>query len=268
MLSIFYIRSLVRYCFILILTASACSNPQDHTPRYIIDLSPTITEDMPERLMGQFFFNMLGMDPTVEFKHFKGEPPMYYLDSYITLFNHAGPHVDAPLHMIPNTAAVDEYDLEDFFGKARILDFSDRSGDDFVTLEEIKAFNIREGDIVIFYCGFKVTKGPDEVPNYTVPTKEAAEYLAGLPVKCYATDGLAVDNMPMLIERFGQGVTDLEVFGPVHYAFLSEEVPIIEGLQNLDAIATYDEVVFAGFPLKTSGEAGDAAPMRAVALIY
>jgi len=268
MSSIIHNLNLVRYCALLILITLACSSPQDHMPRDIIDLSPTITEDMPVRLMGPFFFNMLGMDPTVEFKHFIGEPPMYYLDSYITLFNHAGPHADAPLHMIPNTAAIDEYNLEDFFGHARILDFSERPGDDFVTLEEIKAFNIRKGDIVIFYCGFKVTKGPDEVPNYTVPTKEAAEYLASLPVKCYATDGLAVDNMPMLIERFGQGVTDLEEFGPVHYAFLSKGVPIIEGLQNLDAITQYDEVVFAGFPLKTSGKAGDAAPMRAVALIY
>jgi kynurenine formamidase len=72
----------------------------------------------------------------------------------------------------------------------------------------------------------------------------------------------------MLIDLFGQSITDLEVFGTVHYAFLSKEIPILEGLQNLDAIAKYDEVVFAGFPLKTSGEAGDAAPMRAVALIY
>jgi len=268
MFSIVHKLNQVRHYLLFSVIIISCSSPKYHLPRDIVDLSPTITEDMPVRLMGQFFFNMLGMDPTVEFKHFVGEPPMYYLDSYITLFNHAGPHVDAPLHMFPNTAAVDEYDLERFFGNAKILDFSDRPGDDFVTLEEIKKFNIQKGDIVIFYCGYKVTKGPDEVPNYTVPTKEAAQYLADLPVKCYATDGLAVDNMPMLIDRFGQGVTDLEEFGPVHYSFLSKGVPIIEGLQNLDAIASYGEVVFAGFPLKTSGKAGDAAPMRAVALIY
>jgi kynurenine formamidase len=45
-------------------------------------------------------------------------------------------------------------------------------------------------------------------------------------------------------------------------------VPIIEGLQNLEAIAGYPEVVFAGFSLKTTGKAGDAAPMCAVAMIY
>jgi kynurenine formamidase len=73
-------------------------------PAKIIDLSPTITEDMPERLMGPFFFSMLGMEPRVEFRHYIGEPPVYYLDTYITLFNHAGPHVDAPLHMIPDAA--------------------------------------------------------------------------------------------------------------------------------------------------------------------
>lgn len=71
-----------------------------------------------------------------------------------------------------------------------------------------------------------------------------------------------------LIDKFSQGITVMEEFAPVHYAFLSRDVPIIEGLQNLKAVAGYQEVVFAGFPLKTTGKAGDAAPMRAVAMIY
>ena len=246
----------------------SCGSHLHHMPDQIIDLSPTITEDMPVRLMGATFFEMLGMDPTVEFKHYVGEPPLYYLDSYLTLFNHAGPHVDAPRHMIPNTAAVDEYDLKRFFGTAKVLDFSNRTGDKFVTLEEIKAFDIQKDDIVIFYCGYKVEQESGKMPHYTVPDKEAATYLAELPVRCYCTDGIAVDNMPMLVDMLNQGESELEEIAPVHYAFLTRGVPIIEGLQNLEAITGHKEVVFSGFPLKTTGKAGDAAPLRAVAMIY
>lgn len=246
----------------------SCSGQMRHMPDQIVDLSPTITEDMPVRLLGPAFFEMLGMEPTVEFKHYIGEPPLYYLDTYLTLFNHAGPHVDAPRHMIPNTAAVDEYDLKQFFGKAKVLDFSNRAGDQFVTLDEVKAFNIQKDDIVIFYCGYTVEKEPGKMANYTVPDKEAATYLAELPVRCYCTDGMAVDNMPMMVDMLNQGESDLEDFAPVHYAFLTRGIPIIEGLQNLEAIAGYKEVVFSGFPLKTTGQAGDAAPLRAVAMVY
>jgi len=260
-------RPLLISAFLFVILLS-CTDNRFHMPAEIIDLSPTITEDMPERLMGSAFFTMLGMEPTVEFKHYTGEPPLYYLDSYITLFNHAGPHVDAPRHMIPNTAAVDEYDLDRFYGKAVVMDFSAKPVDYYVTLDEIKKYDIKAEDIVIFYCGYKVNGNPDELPIFTVPSKEAADYLAELPIKCYATDGMSVDNLRRTTELLVEGESELEILAPVHSAFLTNGIPIIEGLQNLQAIAGYNEVVFAGFPLKTTGKAGDAAPLRAVAMIY
>ena len=51
-----------------------------------------------------------------------------------------------------------------------------------------------------------------------------------------------------------------------HIAFLSREIPIIEGLINLDKIIDEDNVVFIGFPLKVEGGSGEL--MRAVALVY
>ena len=268
MLSITFKPKYLAFQLLIVMFFMSCSGQKYPMPSEIIDLSPTITEDMPERLMGTAFFNMLGMEPTVEFKHYIGEPPLYYLDSYITLFNHAGPHVDAPRHMIPNTAAVNEYDLDRFYGKAILLDFSDKPGDYYVTLDEIKGFNIKAGDFVILYCDYKVSENPEELPTFAVPSKEAADYLAELPIKCYATDGMSVDNLRRLTELLGEGELELEILAPVHHAFLSRGIPVIEGLQNLQAITSYKEIVFAGFPLKTTGKAGDAAPMRAVALIY
>jgi len=51
-----------------------------------------------------------------------------------------------------------------------------------------------------------------------------------------------------------------------HIAFLSGEIPNIEGLVNLERLAGEEEIVFVGFPLKIRD--GNGAPMRAAALVY
>jgi len=237
-------------------------------PKEIIDLSPTITEDMKVRLTGHALLKDLGVRDYVKFEHLEGSGNSYFLDSYITLFNHVGPHADAPVHLIKNGATIDEYKLDQFYGLAKYLDFSNKSWDSLITLEEIMDYNIDKGDIVIVDIGFKVPEDPDELPAYAALSPEAAEYLAKLPIKAYATDAPGVDNLQRAMKSFSEGKSSLEEWGPVHYAFLSRQVPIIEGLYNLSVLNEKQKIVFVGFPLKTTGKAGDAAPMRAAAFIY
>jgi kynurenine formamidase len=254
-------------CICIIQLLTSC-NKKSISPQKVIDLSPTITEDMKVRLIGHAFLNDLGVRDSVVFEHLEGSEDLYFLDSYITLFNHAGPHADAPIHLIRGGATIDEYTLDLFYGKARYLDFSNKPSDSPITLEEIKAIKIDIGDIVILDIGFKVPNDPDELPAYAALSPEAAEYLAELPIKAYATDAPGVDNVQRIMKSFSEGKSKLEEWGPVHYAFLSREIPIIEGLCNLETLRGKEEIVFVGFPLKTTGKAGDGAPMRAAALIY
>jgi len=52
----------------------------------------------------------------------------------------------------------------------------------------------------------------------------------------------------------------------VMVAFLSREIPNIEGLTGLDQLVGEKNAVFVGFPLKVQGASGGM--MRAVALVY
>jgi kynurenine formamidase len=242
--------------------------PNFQMPQRIVDLSPTVTEDLPVRMVGHKLLSNLGVRDRNKFEHIEGSEPMYYLDSYITLFNHAGPHVDAPIHLIENGSSVDKYDLERFIGYAKIMDFSNRTSEEAITVKDIQKYDIRAGDIAIAYVGYIPPVNPEELPTHSVLSREAAEYLARLPVKAFATDSPGVDNVGSLTRMLEEGITGVENLLPVHYAFLSRRIPIIETLVNLNVIAGEKKVVFVGFPLKTSGKAGDAGPMRAVALIY
>jgi kynurenine formamidase len=155
-----------------------------------------------------------------------------------------------------------------FFGPARVLDYSSLARTETVSVAELREHAIEPGDIVILYVGYEVPSDPDELPVYPVLSPTAAEYLAELPIKAFATDVPGVDDVPQLMDLWAQGVTGLANLLPVHHAFLSREIPIIEQLVNLDAIAGEDEVIFVGFPLKVAANAGDAGVMRAAALVY
>ena len=53
---------------------------------------------------------------------------------------------------------------------------------------------------------------------------------------------------------------------PEHLAFLSREIPNIEGLVGLERLIGEDNIVFVGFPLKLEGASGGI--MRPAALLY
>lgn len=251
-------------CFLL----ASCSEDAHESPERIVDLSPTITEDLPVRMIGHALLSGLGARDSTRFERIEGDESLYYLDSYITLFNHAGPHADAPLHLIPDGKAIDQLGLDNFFGPARVLDYSSLARADTVSVAELQEHSIQPGEIVILYVGYEVPADPDELPVYPVLSPAAAEYLAALPIKAFATDVPGVDDVPRFMALWDQGVTGLANLLPVHHAFLSREIPVIEQLVNLDAILGEDEVVFVGFPLKVAAKAGDAGVMRSAALVY
>ena len=122
---------------------------------------------------------------------------------------------------------------------------------------------IEAGDIVIAFVGYTPPSEPDQLPSYAYLSEEAAEYLATIPIKAFASDMPSIGSIRLAAELIERG----EVPNPTeHYALLSREIPNIEGLTNLEAIAEEQHVVFVGFPLRI--ENGNGGPMRAVALVY
>ena len=252
----------------LLLLVWGCAQQQGAPtmPKRIVDLSPTITEDLPVRIWGHKSLNALGFRDSTRFEHIGAEEPIYFVNSYITLFNHAGPHHDAPSHMEKGAKSTDQFPLDEFFGRARVLDFRSKPTDEPLLLADFQDKNIQPGDIVIAFVGYTPPTGPDELPSYAYLSGEAAEYLASIPVKAFATDALSGESIRRVFQLMEEGATGYENVLPVHYAFLSREIPIIEQLVNLESLVGEENIVFVGFPLKIKD--GNAGPLRAAALVY
>ena len=87
-------------------------------PKEIIDLGILVTEDMPESLWGKRFLADMGFDRNNSFEVIDwefGEGAVSGSNAYLTLFNHGGPHVDAPNH-VGLGAGLDSYSIEAFVG--------------------------------------------------------------------------------------------------------------------------------------------------------
>jgi kynurenine formamidase len=252
---------------------SGCAQPAPpelRMPRAIVDLSPTITRDMPTRAVGRALGEKLaarfGISPTTSFEVHVEEEPFYRSMSVYTLFNHVGPHYDPPNHMIKGRKAVDATPLDKFFGRARLFDFRSKPPGEPLQRSDFDGAGIEPGEIVIVFVDYEPPTDPEALPAYTYLSGEAAKYLAEIPVKAFASDMPSLGSISRYLALIEDGKTGSETIFPEHYAFASRNIPNIEGLVNLESLVGEEEIVFVGFPLKF--EAGDGGPMRAAALVY
>ena len=54
---------------------------------------------------------------------------------------------------------------------------------------------VEAGDIVIIFTGYAPPSSDDELPAVIALTNEAAEYLAGLPIRAFGTDAFGVESL-------------------------------------------------------------------------
>jgi arylformamidase len=258
--------SLVGSFLLLRCAAPEAPEPALKMPREIVDLSPTVGEDFPTQAVGEKAISAFGMSPRTTFDVKVIEEPFYMGEAVYSLSNHVGPHYDPPSHLIKGGKSSDRAPLEKFYGKAKILDFRAKAKDEPLTKADFENRGIEPGDIVIVVVGYSAPSSPEEFPSYAYLSGEAAEYLAQIPIKAFASDMPSLGSMKGYMKLLEQGVTGSENICPEHIAFLSRDIPNIEGLVNLESLVGEKEIVFVGFPLKIRD--GNGAPMRAAALVY
>jgi arylformamidase len=162
----------------------------------------------------------------------------------IAMSTHCGAHADAPLHYDPNGASIDQLDLADFIGPARVIDA--RGENPLCSFEEISAaldgapprllFRLMERiDPMVWPTGFRAL-APD-----------AVERLALRGIRLIGVDVPSVDPE-----------TSKEL--PSHMVCRAHDIRIVENLV-LANVAPGDYELIA-LPLKLAGL--DAAPVRAV----
>jgi arylformamidase len=158
---------------------------------------------------------------------------------------HVGTHVDAPLHFFADGGDVAAINLEMLMGIASVFHITDPKK---ISYQEIKDYNIQEGDRVLFRTRNSDTEW-ERTPfmeDYVYLDTDAARYLTDKKVRCIGIDYLSL----------GSKDNDVEI----HRMVLGVPIIIIEGLKlgNV-APGEYDMICL---PLKIKGS--DGGPSRVI----
>ncbi len=221
-------------------------------PRSIVDLSPVISRDLPALVLGEKAAGAFGIPLSLPFELHVAEEPFYLSMSAYTIFSHVGPHYDPPNHIIKGGASVEDAPLDKFYGRARLFDFRAKTAGEPLLRSDFDGAGIEPGEIVIAFVGYEAPKDKDAFPSYAYLSGDAAEYLASIPIKAFASDLPSLGSITGYFALIEEGKTGSENILPEHYAFASRDIPNIEGLVNLHApvrsrlhegVARGDEVV-------------------------
>lgn len=181
----------------------------------------------------------------------------------LSMGEHTGTHMDAPLHFISDGPAhygVDDVHLKRLIGRSATVSATDLEPGSLLSAGRIQAWEdehgpIESGDIVLIRYGWDKRwstgrEGTDFLKEWPGLSKCAAEYLVDKEISLVGCDALAID------------VSGSEE-NPAHHTLLGNEVYIAENLNNLDRLPPF--CMFMCFPLKIKG--GSGSPVRAVALV-
>ncbi|MBE0664387.1 MAG: cyclase family protein [Chrysiogenales bacterium] len=176
-----------------------------------------------------------------------------FAEKSFQLFSHVGTHIDAPGHILPGAATLDELAVDRFLGAGLVLDVAAVSGDkiEIADLEPYKE-SLNGVEFALLHSGWARHWGEDRYfSSYPVLSRDAAQWLTGFRLKGFGVDMISVDE-----------VESTSV--PVHKVFFANNMIIIENLDNLGTLLG-KEFIFSCLPLKIP--AGDGSPVRAVAII-
>jgi len=182
-----------------------------------------------------------------------------YRVTHLSFTTHVGTHIDAPAHMEPEGATLDEYGIADFRFDARLVDLTDERSDNRLDAREaIEPGHLpddaTDADMLVLRTGWGDHWGDDRYFDHPYLTPEAARHVADLDC-AVGLDTINPDPTPTA--RAG----DDEPEGtPAHHELLGAGAFIVE---NVDLSADLPErFTLRAYPLRVDA---DGAPVRAVA---
>jgi len=173
----------------------------------------------------------------------------------LTLYSHAGTHMDAPKHFVPGGQSLDQQDLSVCCGPARIVNLAPARPRQLLTVADVERELglVYPGDRLLFrtdwYKRFGTKDYRDALPRISI---ELARWLVERGVAMIGVEQPSVAD-----------VNDIAELTEVHQVLFRGGVLIVEGLANLDQLSQR-EVEFIALPLNLLE--GDGCPVRAVAI--
>jgi kynurenine formamidase len=190
-----------------------------------------------------------------------------YATSELRTGTHAGTHVDAPRHTLPDGATVDEAGPGRFAFDARLVDLRPLEPREPITAEALSAAvergtNAIDPDVDLLVCrtGWATHWGTERYRDHPYLTETAARRLRDRGVGV-GLDAFGPDPTPTAAETDVAAASDEPDGTPAHDALLNDGLPIVENLCGLDGVPARFRLY--AFPLRLRD--GDGSPVRAVA---
>lgn len=175
--------------------------------------------------------------------------------STLTFYSHCGTHMDAPLHFNVSNQTIDQIPINNFVGKAWVIDIRELGEKALIQIRHIPQEVLESfvpGDSLIFWSGWSqyvnTAKYRDDLPRIS---EELAHWCILNAVKMLGVEPPSVADVNNIVE-----VTKI-------HQILLEGVVIIEGLTNLENLNS-NCVELIALPLKIGD--GDGSPARVIAI--
>lgn len=196
----------------------------------------------------------------------------WYASGQFTMSEHAGTHIDAPIHFAKGRASVDDIPLDRLMGPAVVLDVREQVSADRdyrLSLQDIRQWesvhgSIPAGSLVLLYTGWGVgwsdreryfgnsASGNSGTLHFPAFSREAVEFLiTARSIRGIGIDTASVDYGPS--QDF-----------PVHQVLNGAGLYALENVARLDQVPATGATVIA-LPLKIKG--GSGGPVRIVAVL-
>lgn len=196
--------------------------------------------------------------PPVRVEQLPCPPGAVLRDTLVELVVHVGTHIDAPLHLLGREQDAAGLRLEALIGPAVAWAFACEAPRE-IGLDELRAARpeARPGDQVYVHTGWdRFFADADRFAAHPHLSAEAAEWLAGQGV---ALVGIDTPTPDLAVGARGDG------FGfPVHRALLGADIPIVENVAGLGAVAGRR---FTGHVCPIPLVGADGAPARVFAVL-
>jgi arylformamidase len=188
-----------------------------------IDLTQTLAEDSP---------TLPPLHPKPEFEDYATLAEDDYNSTLLHLETHCGTHMDAPTHFLSKEAyrTIEEVTVDEMVTEGVICDFTHKDPGSGVSREELaeqaERYDLSAGEYLIFDCGMAPADTDHYLRSFVYPEQGAAEYMVEQDIACFAIDALSADAPGAELEAHH-----------VHHTLLPEDILIIEGVANLDAVS-------------------------------
>lgn len=209
----------------------------------VIDLTHPITPDMPV---------YPGTEKPV-FTPANSYEKDGFKETKISMFTHTGTHMDPPAHLYAGRTTLDQFPIDQFIGRALVIDVRHLKEGEKITLKEIEKYGFlpEKADFLLFNLGWDKKWGTDAYfGDYPCVDDEVLSYIMNGSFKGIGFDVIGLDP-----------ISDVNLIRH-NRLFKEKDIVNIENLKNLDLCGN-DLFNFSCFPLNISDS--DGSPIRAVA---